>query len=183
MNKKTFLNEIKTQFSFLSKDELAELMHDYEEHFEAGNLEGRSEEEIAASLGEPRMLAKQFRAEFLIQEAKKNTTAGNLARAILSAVALGLFNIIIMLGPIMAVFGILIALFAMSLAFLGSGIAISIASIPMFSGLFSATLFVGGIALSSFGMILFIITLAGGKLFASLLIRYLQKNVEIIKNQ
>ena len=183
MNKETFLKEIKTQFAFLSKDELQEILSDYEEHFEAGTQEGRSEEEIAESLGDPKMLSKQFLAEFHIQAAKKNASAGNLARAVLSALALGLFNVVIMLGPILAVFSIILALFVVALAFIGSGIAIAAASVPMFAGLMTATAMMAGIALGALGVMLFVAALAAGRLFGSLLIKYLQKNVEIIKNQ
>ncbi len=183
MNKETFLKEIQNQFSFLSQEELQEILSDYKEHFDIGKQEGRNEDDIAKSLGDPKTLAKQYRAEFHIEAAKKNATAGNLARAVLSAIALGLFNIIIMLGPIVAVFAVILALFVVALAFIGSGIAISATSIPMFAGIMTATAMMGGIALSAFGVALFVIALGAGKLFGSLLIKYLQKNVEIIKNQ
>lgn len=183
MTKEKFLSEIKNQLSFLSKEKLTEILSDYQEHFVMGQQEGRSEEEIAHSLGDPKTLAKQFKAEFTIAVAKENATAGNLARAVLSAIALGLFNVIIMLGPIAALFGIILALFAVALAFIGSGIALIIVSIPMFAGIMTATTMVGGIALGALGVALFVFALATGKLFGSLLIKYLQKNVEIIKNQ
>lgn len=40
-----------------------EILADYRLHFEEGRAEGRSEEDIARGLGDPRILAREFRIE------------------------------------------------------------------------------------------------------------------------
>lgn len=182
MNKETFIRQIRKEFAGVDPEELDDLLHDYQEHFELGLADGRSEEEIASSLGSPRVLARQYRAECRLQEAKRNTTPGNVLRALLAAMALGLFNIIVMLGPIAAFFGILIALFAVSIALAGTGVALLLAAVPFFSGALMAAAVSGAFMLGSLGVALFILTLLASRLFGSLLVRYIQKNVDIIKN-
>ncbi len=182
MNKDSFLKEIKKQFLFLDKEELEDVLNDYAEHFAMGLEAGRTEEEIAASLGDPKTLSKQYLAEFRLEQAKNKATPGNIARALLAVVALGLFNVIVMLGPIMAIFSIFLALFIIALALLGSGIAMMIFALPLFTGMATGAVFLTGVAIAALGVIFLVLAWGGTKLFGSLLIRYIQKNIDIIKD-
>lgn len=63
MNKKEFLNELKEHLVGLSKDDVKEIIEDYEEHFKVGKKKKRKEFEIAKSLGNPKEIAREVRKE------------------------------------------------------------------------------------------------------------------------
>ena len=63
MNKKEFLNELKEHLVMLPKEDIDEIIGDYDEHFKIGEKEKRKESEIANSLGSPKEIARQVRKE------------------------------------------------------------------------------------------------------------------------
>lgn len=67
MKKKKFIEELRKNLKFLKKEDLEEILGDYEEHFRVGKKKKRSEVEIARSLGNPKEIAKEIREE-LTQE-------------------------------------------------------------------------------------------------------------------
>jgi len=99
MNKKEFLGRLSELIKDIPEEEKKDILFDYEEHFRIGLEKGRKEEEIAASLGDPKIIAKQSRASCILREAEKTTSVNNIMRAIFAAVGLGFFNLVIVLGP------------------------------------------------------------------------------------
>ena len=69
---------------------------------------GKTEEEIAFSLGDPRILAKQFSASYAVQRAESSTSVNNILRAVLAVVGLGFFNLVFVLGPFLGLVGVLV---------------------------------------------------------------------------
>ncbi len=53
MTKDKFLQQLNVSLKRLSEKERADILKDYEEHFTFGLEEGKTEEEITASLGSP----------------------------------------------------------------------------------------------------------------------------------
>ena len=53
MSRALFLSRLKDGLAGLPKDELAEIMGDYESHFAEGQAAGRSDADIEAALGDP----------------------------------------------------------------------------------------------------------------------------------
>jgi len=91
MNKKEFLERLSELIHDLPKEEREDILFDYEEHFRIGIEKGREEGEIAVSLGDPKIIARQSRVGSIINEAEKTTSANNIIRAIFAAVGLGFF--------------------------------------------------------------------------------------------
>lgn len=63
MNKKEFLEELKSRLIGISQEDKKEILQDYEEHFKIGKKKKRTESEISKSLGEPKEIAKEIRRE------------------------------------------------------------------------------------------------------------------------
>lgn len=63
-----FLSALEGALSGMDTEEKREILSDYEEHFTLGLAAGKSEEQIAASLGDPGQLAKMYVA---LKAAKK----------------------------------------------------------------------------------------------------------------
>ncbi len=60
MNQKQFLDELRIHLQELPEADLHEILLDYEEHFNIGHSEGRSEEEIVEELGTPASIAEDI---------------------------------------------------------------------------------------------------------------------------
>jgi len=59
MNKKQFIDIISGNLHGISKEEKNEIVSSFNEHFEIGIENGRQEDEIAESLGNPKILLKK----------------------------------------------------------------------------------------------------------------------------
>ena len=190
MNKKEFLGRLSELIKDIPEEEKKDILFDYEEHFRIGLEKGRKEEEIAASLGDPKVIAKQSRASCILKEAEKTTSASNIIRAIFAAVGLGFFNLVIVLGPAIGLIGILVALFASAFAITVSGVALSFGTLigPVFAWNvyipFTAVVSIPlGIGLTALGLLSLIGVFYLTKFFYKLSIGYLKMNLQIITNR
>lgn len=82
MNKEQFLKSIATSLNRLSDDEREDILEDFQEHFEIGKAEGKTEEEISKSLGSPNQIAKELLASYYLEKVDGVSTTGNILRAI-----------------------------------------------------------------------------------------------------
>jgi len=190
MNKKEFLGRLSELIKDIPEEEKKDILFDYEEHFRIGLEKGRKEEEIAASLGDPKVIAKQSRASCILKEAEKTTSASNIIRAIFAAVGLGFFNLVIVLGPAIGLIGILVALFASAFAITVSGVALLFGTLigPVFAWNvyipFTAVVSIPlGIGLTALGLLSLIGVFYLTKFFYKLSIGYLKMNLQIITNR
>jgi len=190
MNKKEFLGRLSELIKDIPEEEKKDILFDYEEHFRIGLEKGRKEEEIAASLGDPKIIAKQSMASCILKEAEKTTSASNIMRAIFAAVGLGFFNLVIVLGPAIGLMGILVALFAAAFAITVSGAAVLFGTLmgPVFAWNiyipFAAVVSIPlGIGLTALGLLSIIGAFYLTKFFYKLSISYLKMNLQIITNR
>lgn len=131
MNKNQFLHALGKELKSLPKEEKNDILYDYEEHFSMGASDGKTEEEIAETLGNPSTLGKKYRAEYLVGTAEKEQSAGNILRAVVATLGLGFFNLIFVLGPFIALLAVIFAFFAVSGAVLLVGVSIFLAVTPL----------------------------------------------------
>ena len=61
MNKTEYLKRLSDELGHMPYGDVKDIIQSIEEHFDEGLGEGRSEEEIAASLGDPKELAAEFK--------------------------------------------------------------------------------------------------------------------------
>lgn len=187
MTKSEFIASLKQALAGMVQTEKDDILYDYEEHFSIGLEKGKTEAEISDALGDPKAIAKQYKASMMVKKAEESKTIGNIARAIIATLGLGLFNLIFMLGPFIGVLGVLVGLFAASLAVSTVGIAaFTVMLIPEINPIPWATalpLGVGGlfaIGVTCLGLLMLIGTFYLAKLFYSLTISYLKMNIKII---
>jgi uncharacterized membrane protein len=187
MNKKEFINKLSSYLSGITAEEKQDVISDFEEHFKEGLAEGRTEEDIAEALGDPRVLANQFKASILVSQAEKTASPVNITRAVFATLGLGFFNLIFVLGPFVAIACVLIALFASAIAFTATGITVFFAAIfgPLFpqyvSVLFNpAAAIFGSIGVACLGILFFIGDVYLAKLLYKLFLRYIKFNIRII---
>jgi uncharacterized membrane protein len=190
LNKKQFLKEVREELKELPKEDLESIMEDYEEHFEIGLSKGRTEEELAESLGDPKTIAKHAKAHFLVRRAEDKTSVSNFLRAIYATIALGFFNLIFVSGILLAASFLLFAFFLASGAIVFAGIT-SIVS-PFIApyietlslgGINPIAVFFFGIGLTAFGLLFFIANGYITRWFYNIIIKYLKMNVKIITGE
>ncbi|MCB2312244.1 DUF1700 domain-containing protein [Clostridium tagluense] len=189
MNKNEFMKELSRNLSNVPEEEKQDISTDYDEYFVIGIEQGRSEENIALSLGEPKTIAKQLRANYMIEKAQSTKSSRNIGRAVIAAVGLGFFNIIL-LGPFIAIVGILIGLYATAFGFTIGGIGIVLGTFlkPIFPQYISMGVnwiisIAIGIGLSSAGSLMFIGCKHLSKWLYKETIKYLKTNIKIINGK
>jgi uncharacterized membrane protein len=124
MKREQFLRELTAAIGDMPADQIKEILYDYEEHFDAGAAQNKSEDAIAQSLGNPRIIGASYRVEAMLTPEKRNgvSTATSIASAVLATISLTMFNLIFLVGPFFIVLAILFALWACSLSLVVSGV-------------------------------------------------------------
>lgn len=189
MTRQDYINRLRKSLSQMPQSEIEDIIMDYEEHFEMAMMSGKTEEEIAESLGSPESIAKQFKVSAAIKVAEESKSTGNLFRAVMMTISLSFFNIVFLLGPFFAVVGILIAFFAVGLALLVSGGAIMLAatvgtaalSVSIPAGVPMVGLFAMGVVFAGIGFLIIFGMIHVTRVFYDLTLRYLKANVNLIR--
>jgi uncharacterized membrane protein len=87
-----FLATLRAGLRGAPPDAIDDAVADYASHFDVGAVKGRNEEEIAAALGDPLVLADELRVEMRIDRWKTRPTPGAAARLIAAVLGLGAIN-------------------------------------------------------------------------------------------
>jgi uncharacterized membrane protein len=117
MTREAFLARLWDGLKGLSPKTAAEIVADYQAHFTEGEAAGRSDDDIAAALGDPDRLARELRAEAGLKrwESERNPSAA--AAAVFAVLGLGAIDLLILLpmliGVVCTMFGIAIACIAL----------------------------------------------------------------------
>lgn len=194
MTEKQFMSLLKKNLSALSREDKEEILSDYRDHFTLGKEEGKSEEDICRSLGNPVQIGRSSRAELMVDKLDEESKAGNVFKAVIASFSLGFFNIVFVLGPYLGLVGAMIGLWAAALSLMLSGVAsvlfilfkpiikIFIPYVMQPDGFgISLAVFLAGIALFSIGSLAVIGMVKMSKLFIRGTVKYLQSNGKIIK--
>lgn len=182
MNKQQFLDQLAAGLRKLPEAEKADILQDFVTHFEFGLAEGKTEEDIAAGLGSPQQIAKELVATYRIEQVEQATTTGNVVRAVIAAISLGFFNLLIVLGPFLFLVGLLFGGWLLSISFILSpllvlfNLIIDIRSFELFD-LFFTLLFCGIGIFTSVGM--YYVT----KVLMKTFVKYLKLNVNLVKGE
>jgi len=125
MTKFEFLNTLRMAMHGMPADKIERTVADYERRFEQGAAAGRTEEEIAASFGDPWDIAEN-RAKPSQERAADG--AGKAGRVLVSGLGLTVFNLF-MIIPAIVYASILFALWMSGIAVYFAGIAFTASSL------------------------------------------------------
>ena len=121
MKRNEFIKCLKAGLKGMPQDDIAEIVADYEEHFDAGAADGRSEEEVAAALGNPVRLARELRFEAGFRNWESARSPSSAWSAILAFMGLATIDILILLPIVLPIIGVVFGLFVAVLAIFVSG--------------------------------------------------------------
>jgi len=131
MKREEFLARLRNGLSGLPRNEVNDILADYQSHFTEGAAQGRSEDEISAALGEPVRLARELRAEAGLRRWQEGRSAASFVAALLAFAGLATFDVMLLL-PLL--FILMIVIFAVGIAMLALTIAgIAVASSVLIS--------------------------------------------------
>ena len=102
MTRALFIARLRQGLKGLSADEIADIVLDYEAHFSDAAEAGRSEADVAASLGDPLQLGQEIAAESKLRRWEKRRSPHNFLRAGFDLTGLKTFNLLMVL-PVLAV--------------------------------------------------------------------------------
>ena len=134
MTRNEFIRRLKSGLGGMPAAEQAEMIADYEAHFDAGAAEGRSEIEIAEALGNPSRLARELRLEAGIRQWREERSPSSAWTAVIGILGLATIDILILLPIILPVIGVIFALYVASVGIFIAGGAIMIVG-PFSSGI------------------------------------------------
>jgi uncharacterized membrane protein len=133
MKKTEFLSELYNSLGNMSDADKQDVLNDYEEHFRVGMADGRTEEEIAQSLGNPRVIGNSFRIDAMLDEPKEGggTSGASVLRAVFASISLTFLNLVFVVGPFFGLVGVLIGLWAVTFSMTVSGICVSLSFLKL----------------------------------------------------
>jgi uncharacterized membrane protein len=102
MSRALFIARLRQGLKGLAPDEIDEIVMDYEAHFSDAVAAGRSEIDVAASLGDPLQLGNELRAETKLRRWEQQRNPRTFVQAGLGLIGLQAFNIFILLPVILA---------------------------------------------------------------------------------
>lgn len=180
MGRNEFIKSLESYLSKVPERDRKDMLYDFEEHFTIGIENGKTEEEVVSELGDPQMIAKDLIAEYRIRAAEKDRSVPNITRAMIATISLSFFNIVFLLGPVLGLIGVYIGLCVTAIVMTVAPLIV--VSWGIFTGfdLFLLQFFVS-IVLCAIGLLLSIAMINIGKLFYSVILRYIKFNVKIIK--
>lgn len=162
MKKDEFLLELRNSLGNMPDADKQDVLNDYEEHFRVGMADGRSEEDIAQSLGNPRVIGNTFRIDAMLDEPKEGggTSGASVLRAVFASISLTFLNLVFVVGPFFGLVGVLIGLWAVAFSMMLSGLRISLSFIwPIFAQIIPnlfwdrVFMFFGGIGVGALGFL------------------------------
>ena len=160
MNSEAFLRALRAGLAGLSKQEVDEIIADYEAHFAEARASGRSEAEVAEALGDPARLARELRAETGLRRFEAHRSFANLITAMLALAGLAAVDIFFLMPLLLVVAAVALGL-GIGLVALGAVGAHMIFAVVFFA---HGGSFVGGVIRFVVGIGLIACLVVGGSL-------------------
>ena len=184
MTRAQFLDQLRYGLAGLPPQDLNDIIADYSAHFDEGQAHGRSEEDVAQSLGDPKRLARELRAEAQVRAWEQKPTPGNFFAVLFAFVGLAAIDFVIMLPLLgwLALFAFITVLACIGLVI--GGIAALVAALS-FGHFYSVTnslaRFCAGVGLVSLGIALGASLLLFARWVIDLLAKFARLHYKLLK--
>ncbi len=167
MNKEQFLKQLGTHLKKLTTTERNDILSDIEEFFVYAAKEGEAEADIAARLGDPKKLAKEYLAQSHIASANEKRSPKNVFLAFMSAAGLGTVNALYAIFVVGVGYVIISAFYVAAVSIGLGGIAAMVAGTLALAGtgVLVWLAIIGGIALICISILFFIGIINLSKMF------------------
>lgn len=116
MTRDAFLRALRLGLAGLPPREIDDIVADYTAYFTESGASGRSDEEVAAALGDPARIARELRADAGLRRFEAHWSVPNLLAAMMALAGLAIVDIFfllpLLLAAVFVTFGLAIALLA-----------------------------------------------------------------------
>jgi uncharacterized membrane protein len=149
MNRDDFLCILSDGLDGLPAREIDDILADYVAYFDEAHASGRSEQEVATALGDPRRLARELRAESGLRRWENDRSLGNSRAVLLALGGLAAVDVLFLL-PLM--FAAMLVMFVMGLVIfvlgiVGIGLLLSLFKVAHFASIAAMVRALAGIGL------------------------------------
>jgi uncharacterized membrane protein len=181
--KATFLAELRAGLRGVPAASIQAVLSDYEAHFTDAACEGRSEEEVARALGDPLLLADEWRAEAQVASWERSASPSAGWRVISSALARGVLHasLTTLMLPVFCLLVLLLALASLSALVGGAWLVVAGHSFELPGG--TATVLLAGTGLISAGVALVAANMLGIRLAINALARLTRGSFQYIRGR
>jgi uncharacterized membrane protein len=137
MNRVAFLRILRDGLAGLPAREIDDIVADYTAYFDEAHASGRSEEDVATALGDPRRLARELRAETGLRRWENHRSLSNSATALLALGGLAAVDVLLLLPLLFAaaLALLVIGLVMFVLGIVGIGALLSLFKIGQFASI------------------------------------------------
>jgi uncharacterized membrane protein len=188
MTRNEFIGRLRRGLVGMDPARADEAISDYESHFEEGLASGRTEEEIAAALGDPVRLARELRAEAGFQRWEEERSPRNMAGAVVALLGLATVDVMLLFPLLCGLGGIFVGFAFAALGLTIGGIVVSVLSLFPGAALFGFTGNLGaatglglvGVGLTAGGIGLGALVWWGLEIMIRLLVRYARLHFKLI---
>jgi len=137
MNRMAFLRILGDGLAGLPDREIDDILSDYAAYFDEAHASGRSEEDVANALGDPRRLARELRAESGLRRWENHRSLGNSATVLLAIGGLAAVDILLLLPLLFAVMlaMLIICLTIFVLGIIGFGLLLNLLKIAAYASI------------------------------------------------
>lgn len=111
MNQEQFLRELRRGLAGIPARELDEIIADYQSYFDEAEAAGRNVVEVVAAHGDPRLLAKELRAEMGFRHWEDHQSPRSFWNAAMALGGLAAIDLVILIPGLMALGAIILVLF------------------------------------------------------------------------
>lgn len=180
MNEEQYLQQLRSDLRKLPTKEIDDIVNDFAEHFSFARDAGKEDREIVKDLGSPKTIAKEMLATYRIDQLAEKRTASNAVRAVWAVIALGFFNLVIVLGPFVALAAVIFSGWVVGFAFIISPL-LALLNPIIVPGTFELVDLFLAILASGIGIFIIMGMRYATRVFTNGLLVYLNFNIKLVK--
>lgn len=121
MDRRGFMRELDYHLRDLPVSEKKDILQDYDDHFKIGEIDGKTEQDIILELGSPLTIAQTRLGDrqFVGNQTRPSSyeRKPNPFRSVFLLIILVFFNLIVVVGPAIGLFGVWFSVWAVSISF------------------------------------------------------------------
>ena len=108
MSKQEYLRLLDRYLTRVTPEERRDILDEYETHFISGKEAGKSEDEIAKELGNPKYIGREMSATAAMDKAESSKNPNHVTNAVLAVMGLSILNFFVVIVVLTTLIGLLL---------------------------------------------------------------------------
>lgn len=186
MTKTEFFEKLNEGLKKVRKEDRAEILADYEEHFQNALTKGKSEEQVCKDLGSVDQIITDYRIDRVVaaQVTGEAGSTKSILRAALILLAMAPLNFLFFVGPFVVTLSLLVASWGIGGSFFLIGIVLFFTFlIHILSSALIPVLLIGCVGVVALALFLMLLLVPLTRLLGTLTFKYLKWNLDFARGQ